>query len=55
MPNEAPGFKFNPYAMNHLFIFLGPVIQELANYQTPIDITLRNSLRYFLWRFQIPQ
>ncbi|ALF54322.1 beta-carotene ketolase [Nostoc piscinale CENA21] len=29
MPNEAPGFKFNPCAMNHLFIFLGPVIQEL--------------------------
>ncbi len=29
MPHEAPGFKFNPCAMNHLFIFLGPVIQEL--------------------------
>ncbi|MFN6561268.1 MAG: beta-carotene ketolase CrtO [Nostoc sp. ChiSLP01] len=29
MPNEAPGFKFNPCAINHLFIFLGPVIQEL--------------------------
>lgn len=29
LPDEAPGFKFNPCAMNHLFIFLGPVIQEL--------------------------
>lgn len=29
MPEEAPGFKFNPCAMNHLFIFLGPLIQEL--------------------------
>ncbi|MBV9385642.1 MAG: NAD(P)/FAD-dependent oxidoreductase [Chroococcidiopsidaceae cyanobacterium CP_BM_ER_R8_30] len=29
MPEAAPGFKFNPCAMNHLFIFLGPVIQEL--------------------------
>lgn len=29
MPEQAPGFKFNPCAINHLFIFLGPVIQEL--------------------------
>ncbi|MGI2902672.1 beta-carotene ketolase CrtO [Tolypothrix sp. VBCCA 56010] len=29
MPEEAPGFKFNPCAINHLFIFLGSVIQEL--------------------------
>ncbi len=29
MPQEAPGSKFNPCGMNHLFIFLGPVIQEL--------------------------
>jgi beta-carotene ketolase (CrtO type) len=29
MPEEAPGFKFNPCAIDHLFIFLGPVIQEL--------------------------
>ncbi|WP_017654267.1 beta-carotene ketolase CrtO [Fortiea contorta] len=29
MPNQAPGFKFNRCAINHLFIFLGPVIQEL--------------------------
>ncbi|BAZ49746.1 FAD dependent oxidoreductase [Nostoc sp. NIES-4103] len=29
MPKQAPGFKFNPCAINHLFIFLGPVIQEL--------------------------
>ncbi len=29
MPEEAPGFKFNPCAINHLFIFLGPVIEEL--------------------------
>ncbi len=29
MPDEAPGFKFSPCAINHLFIFLGPVIQEL--------------------------
>ncbi|MUH00522.1 FAD-dependent oxidoreductase [Scytonema sp. UIC 10036] len=26
---QAPGFKFNPCAIDHLFIFLGPVIQEL--------------------------
>ena len=29
MPQAAPGFKFNPCAIDHLFIFLGPVIQEL--------------------------
>ena len=29
MPQLAPGFKFNPCAINHLFIFLGSVIQEL--------------------------
>lgn len=29
MPEEAPGFKFSPCAINHLFIFLGPIIQEL--------------------------
>jgi beta-carotene ketolase (CrtO type) len=29
MPQEAPGFKFNPCAINHLFIFLGSVIEEL--------------------------
>lgn len=29
MPSEAPGFKFNPCAINHLFIFLGSVIEEL--------------------------
>ncbi|MBW4604240.1 MAG: NAD(P)/FAD-dependent oxidoreductase [Calothrix sp. FI2-JRJ7] len=29
LPEEAPGFKFNPCAINHLFIFLGPVIEEL--------------------------
>jgi beta-carotene ketolase (CrtO type) len=29
MPNEAPGFRFNPCAINHLFIHLGPVVSEL--------------------------
>jgi beta-carotene ketolase (CrtO type) len=29
MPEEAPGFMFNPCAINHLFIFLGSVIEEL--------------------------
>lgn len=29
MPKEAPGFKFNPCAINHIFIHLGPVIEEL--------------------------
>ncbi len=29
MPEEAPGFKFNPCAINHLFIHLGPVVEEL--------------------------
>lgn len=29
MPEEAPGFKFNPCAINHIFIHLGPVVQEL--------------------------
>ncbi len=29
MPDEAPGFMFNPCAINHLFIFLGSVIEEL--------------------------
>ena len=29
MPDAAPGFKFNPCAIDHIFIHLGPVIQEL--------------------------
>jgi beta-carotene ketolase (CrtO type) len=29
MPQEAPGFRFSPCAINHVFIHLGPVIQEL--------------------------
>jgi beta-carotene ketolase (CrtO type) len=29
MPEDAPGFKFNPCAIDHIFIHLGPVIQEL--------------------------
>jgi beta-carotene ketolase (CrtO type) len=37
MPQEAPGFKFNPCAINHLFIFLGPVIQELQLYKYGLE------------------
>ncbi|MGL5875923.1 MAG: beta-carotene ketolase CrtO [Xenococcaceae cyanobacterium] len=29
MPQEAPGFKFNLCAIDHEFIFLGPIIEEL--------------------------
>jgi beta-carotene ketolase (CrtO type) len=29
LPDEAPGFKFNLCAIDHEFIFLGPVIEEL--------------------------
>jgi beta-carotene ketolase (CrtO type) len=29
MPEAAPGFKFNPCAIDHIFIHLGPIIQEL--------------------------
>ena len=29
MPDLAPGFKFNPCAINHIFIHLGSVLQEL--------------------------
>ena len=29
LPEEAPGFKFNLCAIDHEFIFLGPIIQEL--------------------------
>ena len=29
LPQEAPGFKFNLCAIDHEFIFLGPIIQEL--------------------------
>lgn len=29
IPNEAPGFKFNLCAIDHEFIHLGPVVQEL--------------------------
>lgn len=29
MPVDAPGFKFSPCAINHVFIHLGPVVQEL--------------------------
>ncbi|MCU0534149.1 MAG: NAD(P)/FAD-dependent oxidoreductase [Hydrococcus sp. Prado102] len=29
MPDAAPGFKFNPCAIDHLFIHLGPVVEEL--------------------------
>ncbi len=31
MPEEAPGFKFNLCAIDHEFIFLGPVIEELES------------------------
>ena len=29
MPETAPGFRFNPCAINHIFIHLGSVVQEL--------------------------
>ncbi|MCY7274717.1 MAG: NAD(P)/FAD-dependent oxidoreductase, partial [Phormidesmis sp. CAN_BIN44] len=29
MPETAPGFRFNPCAVNHIFIHLGSVVQEL--------------------------
>lgn len=29
MPEDAPGFRFNPCAINHIFIHLGSVVQEL--------------------------
>jgi len=29
MPDEAPGFRFSPCAIDHLFVFLGPVVEEL--------------------------
>jgi beta-carotene ketolase (CrtO type) len=29
MPQEAPGFRFNPCAIDHLFIHLGQVVEEL--------------------------
>ncbi len=29
MPEAAPGFKFNPCAIDHIFVHLGPVVQEL--------------------------
>ncbi|MFH7025029.1 MAG: beta-carotene ketolase CrtO [Heteroscytonema crispum UTEX LB 1556] len=40
MPKEAPGFKFNPCAINHLFIFLGPVIQELELHKYGLEYLL---------------
>jgi beta-carotene ketolase (CrtO type) len=29
LPEAAPGFQFNPCAIDHVFIHLGPVVQEL--------------------------
>lgn len=29
LPDQAPGFKFNPCAIDHIFIHLGPVVEEL--------------------------
>lgn len=29
LPDDAPGFHFNPCAIDHIFIHLGPIIQEL--------------------------
>jgi beta-carotene ketolase (CrtO type) len=37
MPEEAPGFKFNLCAIDHEFIFLGPVIQELELYKYGLE------------------
>ncbi|MBE9049380.1 NAD(P)/FAD-dependent oxidoreductase [Nostocales cyanobacterium LEGE 11386] len=37
MPQAAPGFKFNPCAIDHLFIFLGSVIQELELYKYGLE------------------
>ncbi len=33
LPIEAPGFKFNLCAIDHEFIFLGPIIEELQLHQ----------------------
>jgi beta-carotene ketolase (CrtO type) len=33
LPETAPGFKFNLCAIDHEFIFLGPIIQELELYK----------------------
>ena len=29
MPDAAPGFKFNPCAIDHIFVHLGPIVHEL--------------------------
>lgn len=37
MPEAAPGFKFNLCAIDHEFIFLGPIIQELELYKYGLE------------------
>lgn len=37
MPQEAPGFKFNLCAIDHEFIFLGPIIEELQLHQYGLE------------------
>lgn len=37
IPTEAPGFKFNLCAIDHEFIFLGPIIEELQLQQYGLE------------------
>jgi len=37
MPEAAPGFHFNPCALDHIFIHLGPVVEELALHQYGLE------------------
>jgi beta-carotene ketolase (CrtO type) len=56
LPKEAPGFKFNLCAIDHEFIFLGPVIQELELHRYGLEYLICDPVtfcphpdgRYFL-------
>ena len=37
MPDVAPNFKFSPCAIDHVFIHLGPVVQELELYKYGLE------------------
>lgn len=46
MPDAAPGFKFNPCAIDHAFIHLGPVVEELERHKYGLNYLFCDSVGF---------
>jgi beta-carotene ketolase (CrtO type) len=63
MPQEAPGFRFNLCAIDHEFIHLGPVVEELQLHRYGLEYLFCDPVvfcphpdgKYFLGRRSVPQ